>query len=1555
MSYTAQSVKTLPQAELEDDQTIYNNAQRNGPSQIATSRDFLWDREYWAESRVHPGDRNVWYALNPRFSDLARYYARHAQWAEKLLGKMVHQVEAEERRAAAALAKMYGALAQRMSRRTYEIENDIFYRNPFIAEASPMATIEDIQRTLEQRKPAFKGRGDSAKGSSNRTVSPGVKTGRGGSALGLLARWFNFHLHTQKNDDVVASVGGSHRRVAPIHRLTWRTPFLTENEITNKKIMEKVGKKLAGQMTQAGLTGAVVGGQAALLGGAEAGKAAAGAVATQALKEKGSNNSQMKQHGVWFAEDEKSKTPCAQLGGFDECSEAWKDENKRCKFFFQTSLGDKPNAEEYEKSDELSTLEDKEKADAVQKYLDGGKCRPVMCRDHLSEADCHDDSNNDCVWQEVDSRAEDSTPELYRDLFLQRTQHPELQRKLVHPDTTTRAQLTVAEDLLAGWRLPAENPATKQPPRVCHELRRMVALKRDEERRRLARWTDAAERGTELPGRVLSEEDAARGDTGVVTKDLAASQMQASRALLSRANDVVHKYCTPAHCEARSSAHRIRDDSRQYHEFVHNLREVHFGRAADKASRIEETKKILFDAMKQGSGASAGEDQPDDGEEELTSALFDPETGLDKRRYFNSDTGLEFDFPSATDENMNESANADSEGANDSASADGSSAGGIPEMSVEGPTAAKAGSTPSSAAVEEMKHILDGDSDFEGLKKKMTAVEESLRDLRGESAEAKAQLLESERARIFNGDPRFQPHGIYHMRLFGGTSVAALKDDRDSDFQEEEKQTSNERQVNIDEAEKMEAAEEAREAAVADESDNKDGGPDSADKDNAPTESEKSSLSENNNTAEKATAEGSDAKDTSSSTLDDKDTLDKEPASSSTGAPQPSQQTDKPPQHASSSLEVSRTSNSKSGRSTASTASRRPVHEPYSVIPLPNRTGSSFRRTKNAGQLDVTEFLQTPCLYLSDNPWPRKPSPGRRTYVFHRGRRRKATASAFCSPNATPASSTGCTKSELELDGRRRPVVSKNDGSIIYSSLWASRSSGPGKATSFILHRDFPRDYLEEGNDKEPFISAIRTYEMHDENVHGVYNCAGRARLEELHQLYDRALRSVRRHVFEHLPARYWIDAMQNLGHLSGSNGQSAGSGTSTDTSAASSRGSSTSVSTSEGGVAAKDDQIQVPLRMAELSDQEHWTLVKESVRVYNAVDRFVSGVQRRLGIELVEHEIPRGLYAEMLQETSLLKDTARDLFVERYKCKDAQKMDPFSTYGDESRKQAGSTGLASLFLEVSAVEGDDREKTTDGMRGEYGKQRVAHLNARCSRLQGTRKTKAGDHRRISSSWFLSFFDEGHGQPYRASEKGTRRGYRRKVNRGSGLTFFSTAEDDPDATQILFSAPLARNRKDISSFNALTSKALMYLGRGRAANARDANALAPVGGSAIATGCGARSSGICLQLHQLGYDPVDDRELTAPRIVVPLTGSARNPRHGVAPRVRIFQSQFYSPGTSTSSTSTYTSFAGRGDPDYDPFMEHPTTEQGVSYADTCMPDFSKLTASLCSYRVPYGG
>lgn len=62
---------------MTDDAQSTKTTRENGPSEIAPNFQYEWDKNFWEEAGVLPQDMNVWHALNPRFSDLAKYYYRY--------------------------------------------------------------------------------------------------------------------------------------------------------------------------------------------------------------------------------------------------------------------------------------------------------------------------------------------------------------------------------------------------------------------------------------------------------------------------------------------------------------------------------------------------------------------------------------------------------------------------------------------------------------------------------------------------------------------------------------------------------------------------------------------------------------------------------------------------------------------------------------------------------------------------------------------------------------------------------------------------------------------------------------------------------------------------------------------------------------------------------------------------------------------------------------------------------------------------------------------------------------------------------------------------------------------------------------------------------------------------------------------------------------------------------------------------------------------------------------------------------------------------------------
>ena len=70
------------------------------------SPQFKWDKEYWHLAALEPSSWSTYYALRPRFSDLAKMYWQHAEWAKRETRKMRSLVLHEERKAQAAMVKM---------------------------------------------------------------------------------------------------------------------------------------------------------------------------------------------------------------------------------------------------------------------------------------------------------------------------------------------------------------------------------------------------------------------------------------------------------------------------------------------------------------------------------------------------------------------------------------------------------------------------------------------------------------------------------------------------------------------------------------------------------------------------------------------------------------------------------------------------------------------------------------------------------------------------------------------------------------------------------------------------------------------------------------------------------------------------------------------------------------------------------------------------------------------------------------------------------------------------------------------------------------------------------------------------------------------------------------------------------------------------------------------------------------------------------------------------------------------------------------------------------
>eukprot|EP00392_Amoebophrya_sp_AT5.2_P012925 g13032.t1 len=195
-----------------------------------------------------------------------------------------------------------------------------------------------------------------------------------------------------------------------------------------------------------------------------------------------------------------------------------------------------------------------------------------------------------------------------------------------------------------------------------------------------------------------------------------------------------------------------------------------------------------------------------------------------------------------------------------------------------------------------------------------------------------------------------------------------------------------------------------------------------------------------------------------------------------------------------------------------------------------------------------------------------------------------------------------------------------------------------------------------ESNEKEVFLSKLREHDMHDEDKTGAFVCGGPEKIERIHRAYDEEVLEMKRLAYEHLPTRYWIDAMRKL----------------------------------------KGVPAQGSLRKEEMTDQQYFVLIREATQLYDRVRQFGNSVRRKVGLEVTQHEINPGLYQRFLKLVERLEKLAKLLFVERYKCKDAQKMDRLAKYSDESR--------VSMFLDLDVVGGGGTKGDAGILSGARGR-----------------------------------------------------------------------------------------------------------------------------------------------------------------------------------------------------------------------------------------------------------
>ncbi len=156
------------------------------------------------------------------------------------------------------------------------------------------------------------------------------------------------------------------------------------------------------------------------------GLAAAAKLNAQMFFHAGDNNSELPEHGLWYAADEATQRPCREITDFAECKARWKeDEKHECKY--QNLM--KPGYEAGEvdlkgatppKPKKLSAAEKKQGLDleTVQKEWERnqrrkqGHCSAVLCRDILDSGDCEAHAGN-CVWTDTESADLGAQPEVH--------------------------------------------------------------------------------------------------------------------------------------------------------------------------------------------------------------------------------------------------------------------------------------------------------------------------------------------------------------------------------------------------------------------------------------------------------------------------------------------------------------------------------------------------------------------------------------------------------------------------------------------------------------------------------------------------------------------------------------------------------------------------------------------------------------------------------------------------------------------------------------------------------------------------------------------------------------------------------------------------------------------------------------------------------------------------------------------------------------------------------------------------------------------------------------
>lgn len=182
--------------------------------------------------------------------------SRHAQWADMITRKIYQRVQQNEQEAAFLLNRMYERITGKLEKKSELLQYDVFYRNPFLNGGHPVATVkdgglgEDARRQIGELRETFE-RSFSSKKKKHVESKESKKlfhlrARKTNDPLTLLGRFFKFQIMSaaKKNGDgamlhdTVGMAGPSERPMTPTHKVNWRTPFVTDNELTVKEMIK---------------------------------------------------------------------------------------------------------------------------------------------------------------------------------------------------------------------------------------------------------------------------------------------------------------------------------------------------------------------------------------------------------------------------------------------------------------------------------------------------------------------------------------------------------------------------------------------------------------------------------------------------------------------------------------------------------------------------------------------------------------------------------------------------------------------------------------------------------------------------------------------------------------------------------------------------------------------------------------------------------------------------------------------------------------------------------------------------------------------------------------------------------------------------------------------------------------------------------------------------------------------------------------------------------------------------------------------------------------------